>query len=193
MKKTVIIPIIFIILFSYNFGQKDNDLARNILDKVDKLYRSESSYALMEMTIVTPHWERTLKMKTWSEGMDKTFIRIIEPKKEEGVGTLRIENQMWNYLPKTNKVMKIPPSMMMASWMGSDFTNDDLVSEYTFVEDYEFNMTEVENPDPDLYYVKAVPKPDRPIVWGHIILAVKKDSFMPVWEKYFDEKGRLMR
>ncbi|MCK4305000.1 MAG: outer membrane lipoprotein-sorting protein [Candidatus Eisenbacteria sp.] len=79
------------------------------------------------MEIVTPHWQRTLVMKVWTEGMDKTFIRILAPRKEKGVGTLRIGNEMWNYLPKTNKVMKISPSMMMGSWMGSDFTNDDLV------------------------------------------------------------------
>src|SRR6056297_1942824 len=141
MKRIAIISILLITIVSFNFGQSNSNLARNIVNKVDKLYRSESSYALMEMRIVTPHWERTLKMKTWSSGMDKTFIRIIAPKKEKGVGTLRIKNQMWNYLPKTNKVMKIPPSMMMANWMGSDFTNDDLVSEYTFIEDYNFSMT----------------------------------------------------
>ncbi len=193
MKRIAIISILLITIVSFNFGQSNSNLARNIVNKVDKLYRSESSYALMEMRIVTPHWERTLKMKTWSSGMDKTFIRIIAPKKEKGVGTLRIKNQMWNYLPKTNKVMKIPPSMMMANWMGSDFTNDDLVSEYTFIEDYNFSMTEINNPKPDLYYVKAVPKPDRPIVWGHIILAVDKETYIPVWEKYYDEKNKLMR
>ncbi|HUU38698.1 MAG TPA: outer membrane lipoprotein-sorting protein, partial [Candidatus Desulfaltia sp.] len=96
--------------------------ATGIVRQIDALYRSDSSEALVEMEIVTPHWQRTLRMRAWSLGMDKTFIRILEPKKEEGIKTLRIGNEMWNYLPKINKVMKIPPSMMMSSWMGSDFT-----------------------------------------------------------------------
>lgn len=165
----------------------------DVIEKLDQLYRSESSYALVEMEITTPHWKRTLKMKIWSQGMKKTFIRILEPNKERGVGTLRIGNEMWNYLPKTNKVMKIPPSMMMSSWMGSDFTNDDLVKEYTFLEDYKFEFTEVETPKEDLLYIKCIPKPERPIVWGHILTAVREKDYLPVWQKYFDEKGKLMR
>ncbi len=174
-------------------GQAQDVTARDIVEKLDELYRSDSSKALMEMEIVTPHWQRTLKMRIWSEGMDKTFIRILEPKKERGVGTLRIENEMWNYLPKTDKVIKIPPSMMMSSWMGSDFTNNDLVREYTFVEDYDFEMTEIENPEPGLLYLKCIPNEGLPIVWGHIILAVRSEDYMPVWEKYFDEKGKPAR
>jgi len=164
-----------------------------VIEKIDELYRSDSSYALVEMEINTPHWQRTLKMKIWSQGMKKTFIRILEPKKEQGVATLRIGNEMWNYLPKTNKVMKIPPSMMMSSWMGSDFTNDDLVKEYTFLEDYQFKFAQVDDPEQDLLYIKCLPKPGRAIVWGHILTAVREKDYLPVWQKYFDEKGKLMR
>ena len=105
-----------------NASQAD---VEEIVKKIDELYRSDSSYAEVEMQIVTPHWERTLRMIAWTEGMEKTFIRITSPPKEMGVATLRISNEMWNYLPRTNKVMKVPPSMMMSSWMGSDFTNDE--------------------------------------------------------------------
>ncbi|UCH95486.1 MAG: outer membrane lipoprotein-sorting protein [Candidatus Aminicenantes bacterium] len=167
--------------------------AKEIVKKMDELYRSESSFAVMEMEIITPHWKRTLKMEAWSIGMDKTFIRILLPKKERGIATLRIENEMWNFLPKTNKVMKIPPSMMMASWMGSDFTNDDLVKEYTFLDDYSFDFTEVENPREGVVYVKCVPREGLPIVWGHIITAVREKDYIPLWAKYYDEKGQLMR
>jgi len=175
------------------WAQEEKIDARDIVEKIDELYRSDSSKALMEMEIVTPHWQRTLKMRVWSEGMDKTFIRILEPKKERGMGTLRVENEMWNYLPKTNKVIKIPPSMMMSSYMGSDFTNNDLVREYTFTEDYDFYLTEVESPEPDLIYVKCVPHEGLPIVWGHILLAVRSSDYLPVWQKYYDEKGELVR
>ena len=167
--------------------------AEEIVKKIDDLYRSSASTSLVEMQIITPHWQRTLKMKAWSMGMKKTFIRILEPKKERGIATLRIGNEMWNFLPKTNKVIKIPPSMMMSSWMGSDFTNDDLVKEFTFLESYYFELTTPENPEPGTLYVKCIPKKGLPIVWGYIIIAVQKETYMPLWQKYYDEKGKLMR
>ncbi len=171
-------------------GQDD---AREIVRKMDELYRSSTSYTLMEMEITTPHWSRNLKITAWSKGMDQTFLRILEPQKERGMATLRLDNEMWNFLPKTNKVMKIPPSMMMGSWMGSDFTNDDLVKEYTFLDDYQFEIINYENPEPGIVYVKCTPHEDLPIVWGHIVIAVKKESHLPLWQRYYDEKGAMMR
>src|SRR5512138_647067 len=97
-----------------------------IVRTIDNLYRSNSSSSRIEMTITTPHWQRTLLMDAWSKGTTQTFIRILSPKKENGVATLRKGTEMWNFLPNAGKVVKIPPSMMMSSWMGSDFTNDDL-------------------------------------------------------------------
>ena len=167
--------------------------AREIVQRMDELYRADSSETTMEMEITTPHWQRTLKIQAWSRGTDKTFLRILEPRKERGMATLRVGNEMWNYLPKTNKVMKIPPSMMMGSWMGSDFTNDDLVKEYTFLEDYRFEMTTVDDPEPGILYVKSTPLPDRPIVWGHVVTAVQEKGYLPTWQKFYDEKGKLMR
>lgn len=164
-----------------------------IVDKVDRLYRSTSSSAELEMVVTTPNWSRTLRMNAWSEGMDKTFIHIAYPKKDAGIATLRIGNEMWNYFPKINKVMKVPPSMMMSSWMGSDFTNDDLVKESSMLRDYTHRIITPEGADPGLYYVELVPKRDIPIVWGKIILAVRKADFIPVREEYYDEKGAKMR
>ncbi len=167
--------------------------ADEIVRRMDELYRSDTSEALVEMEVVTPEWQRTLRMRIWSRGMKDTFIRILEPKKEEGFATLRIGNEMWNYLPRTAKVLKIPPSMMMSSWMGSDFTNDDLVKEFTFVESYRFEMTTPEAPEPGVLYVKCVPKEGLPIVWGSVVLAVRESDLIPVWERYYDEKGRPAR
>ena len=164
-----------------------------IVKKIDQLYRSETSHADMEMHIVTPHWERTLAMTVWTKGMNKTFIRITAPKKERGVATLRIGNEMWNYLPKTNKVMKIPPSMMMGSWMGSDFTNDDLVKESSLLNDYTYQFVTPDEASPDYLYIQLVPKADSPIVWGKIVAAVRADDYIPVWQRFYDEKGNLMR
>ncbi len=194
-KSNVLSAVVVLILFfvsSLNAAPGSAD-AKEIVKKMDELYRSGSSELTMEMEIITPHWKRTLKMNAWSIGMDKTFLRILTPKKEKGIATLRIDNEMWNFLPKTNKVMKVPPSMMMGSWMGSDFTNDDLVKEFSLLEDYTFEITEVENPEEGAVYVKCIPDEGLPIVWGHVIVAVKEKGYLPLWQKFYDEKGKLMR
>ena len=164
-----------------------------IIKEIDRLYRSKTSYSELEMEIVTPHWQRTLAMYGWSEGMHKTFIRITAPKKEDGVATLRIGNEMWNYLPKTNKIIKIPPSMMMSSWMGSDFTNDDLVKEFSLFEDYTYELIRPEGAVDSLIYINCIPREDLPVVWGNIVFTVRKEDHLPVEAKYYDEKGELMR
>jgi hypothetical protein len=172
---------------------KDSTDVDKLIKEVDKLYRSSTSYTELEMEIVTPHWQRTLAMYGWSEGMDKTFIRITAPAKEKDLATLRIENEMWNYLPKTNKVMKIPPSMMMGSWMGSDFTNDDIVKESSLFEDYSYELIEVDSAQDKLWYINCIPREDLAVVWGNIVIAVTKEGHLPVFQKFYDEKGELMR
>lgn len=167
--------------------------ASEIVEKVDRLYRSSTSSAEIEMVVRTPDWSRTLRMDAWSEGMDKTFIRITYPKKDAGIATLRMENEMWNYFPKINKVMKVPPSMMMSSWMGSDFTNDDLVKESSMLRDYTYRLVTPEGAESGLYHVELLPRKDIPIVWGKIILSVRTEDFIPVREEYYDEKGTKMR
>ncbi len=167
--------------------------AREIVKQIDELYRSESSYAVMEMEIVTPHWQRTLRMRAWTQGTGKTFIRITEPAKERGVTTLRMGNEMWNYLPNTNKVIKVPPSMMMSSWMGSDFTNNDLVSEFTLLEDYNFELIQPDTAQSGYLYIEAVPREGKPIVWGKQIITVREEDYIPIRQEYYDENGKLMR
>ncbi|UCG53413.1 MAG: outer membrane lipoprotein-sorting protein [Candidatus Latescibacterota bacterium] len=170
----------------------DTDI-QQIIRKIDEMYRSESSYSEFEMHVVTPHWERTMVMEAWTVGMDKTFVRITSPRKEKGMTTLRIGNEMWNYLPKTNKIIKIPPSMMMSSWMGSDFTNDDVVREFSLYEDYSYSETSVAAPDTSLIYIDCVPREDLAVVWKNVVIAVTRSDYLPVWQKYYDEKGALMR
>ncbi|MBN1434109.1 outer membrane lipoprotein-sorting protein [Candidatus Fermentibacterales bacterium] len=169
--------------------------ADEIVDMLDRLYRSESSYAEISMEVVTPQWERTLSLLAWSEGMDKTYILVTEPPRERGLATLRLGDEMWNYLPNTNSVMRVPPSMMMGSWMGSDFTNDDLVRETSFREDYSFSLVDYdgEGSDDGYCYLEMVPGEDVPVVWGRVLCAVRQDELLPVWMRYFDEHGRLMR
>ncbi|MDA8242844.1 MAG: outer membrane lipoprotein-sorting protein [Elusimicrobia bacterium] len=166
---------------------------RALLEKVDRLYRSSRSYAEIEMEVVTPDWKRTLSMDFWTEGLDKTFIRINAPARDAGAATLRKGNEMWNYFPKINKVMKVPPSMMLGSWMGSDFTNDDLVKESTLMDDYTGDFFAPAKPDPAYYYIRLTPKKETVSLWAAIELTVAKDTLLPSREEYFDEKGRLQR
>jgi len=162
-----------------------------IIKHLDELYRSDTAYAEMEMTIQTPHWERTLTMKSWSQGMDKTFIVIDAPPREKGFSTLRKGNEMWNFFPKINKVMKVPPSMMMGSWMGSDFTNDDLVKESTRIKDYHARLLQEDNQKN--WFVEFIPRKETVSLWGKIISEIDKNTLLPIGEIFYDEKNKKIR
>ena len=192
MKRTLLILALVLLALGRLSGQPE-DQAREIIKKVDQLYRSSSSYTRMEMEISTPHWQRTLSLEAWTKGTDKTFILINSPKKESGTATLRIKNEMWNYLPQTAKVIKVPPSMMMGSWMGSDFNNDDLVRESSMLDDYTYKMTAPAEPEPGTLSLEMIPKENAAVVWGKIILTVREKDYLPVRQEYYDEKGRMMR
>ena len=168
--------------------------ATQIIRKVEALLRGESAHSVMEMTIVNPRWERTLRMENWEKGRKKTLVRILAPKKEEGVGSLKIDYQMWNYLPRVERVIKIPPSMMMSSWMGSDFTNDDLVKESSIVEDYTHELTgTVDLEGEQAYRIEAKPRPQAPVVWGLLVFFVRVDDYVPLRQEYYSESGELVR
>lgn len=165
----------------------------DILRHLDDLYRSRSSQGMVRMIITTPHWTRELKMKVWTKGEDLTLIRITAPARERGMGTLKAGREMWNYLPAVNKVIKIPPSMMMGSWMGSDFKNDDLVKEYRFVEDYSFEWVSAPDAEGAIIEIRGVPKPGRSIVWGSVHVTLRRKDLMPVSYLYYDESGVPVR
>lgn len=168
--------------------------AKDIIKKVDQLLRGDSAHSIMEMTIINPRWQRTLKMESWEQGRKKTLVRILSPKKEEGVGSLKIDYQMWNYLPRVERVIKIPPSMMMSSWMGSDFTNDDLVKESSIVEDYSHELTGIVDLGGEkAYRVEAIPNPGAAVVWGKLVFFVREADYVPLRQEYFSESGELVR
>ncbi|MDP6650617.1 MAG: outer membrane lipoprotein-sorting protein, partial [Gammaproteobacteria bacterium] len=126
-----------ILLISFHSGLAlGADSAIEIIDQMEALYQGESSSAAMTMIVETPQYQRTMEMQSSSMGTENAFIRILSPRKDRGIATLKLDMEMWNYLPKINKVIKVPPSMMMGSWMGSDFTNDDLVKQTTLTEEY---------------------------------------------------------
>ncbi len=163
--------------------------AIELLERVDNLYQQENSHAVMTMEIVTPDFERSMSMESWSIGLDYSLVRVLEPKRERGVSTLKRENDMWNYLPKIRKVIKVPPSMMMGSWMGSDFTNDDLMREGSWVDEFDVTLSE----DDTLYTLDLVAKPDTVTVWGAMQIIIDKSNLMPLKQVYFDEDGSAMR
>ena len=162
--------------------------AKDILDKVDDLYRGTSSHGKMTMSVVTAHWKRTLSLELWSKGKDKSLIRILAPLKEKGTATLRSGSEIWNYLPKVNRVIKLPSSMMSASWMGSHFTNDDLVKESRFAEHYDFKITfEGKRDGEEVVELSCIPKPEAPVVWGKVEVVVRRSDYLPVVTRYYDE------
>ena len=168
---------------------------REIIRKMDLLMRGDTITGTYEMTITDPNWERVLRLRAWENRKEKkTFIRILSPPKEEGIGTLKIGFEMWNYLPKVERIIKVPPSMMMQSWMGSDFTNDDLVKESSIVEDYLHRIiAEVKLDGFNAYKIEALPKPDAPVVWYRILYWVRKGDYMPLREEFYSGKGELIR
>jgi outer membrane lipoprotein-sorting protein len=180
------------------FGQlslaMDDQRAREIVDEVDQLLRGQSSSSTVQMQISTENWQRTLSMQVWSQGTENALIRITKPQKEAGTATLRVGNNIWNYLPKVNRTIKIPTSMMMASWMGSHFTNDDLVKGSRLIRDY-FITTSFEGRrnGVDVYEYTLTPKPEAAVVWGKIVMEIRQTDRMPIWHRYYDEDGKLIR
>jgi hypothetical protein len=176
-----------ILIFSHSVYSKSLE---KLLDRIDRLHRSDSSEVQMEMQIQTPNWKRTLKMKVWTKGLERTFITILAPKKDKGISTLKRDNDMWNFFPKINKVIKVPPSMMMGSWMGSDLTNDDLVKENTYRKDFNSKFG-VE--DQNYYRIISTPKPETVTVWGKVEILVDKKNEFPIKQIYYDENMEKIR
>ncbi|HVN78906.1 MAG TPA: outer membrane lipoprotein-sorting protein, partial [Terriglobia bacterium] len=166
----------------------------DIVEKSDLALRAKTQEGKGVMTVHTPDWERTLEMDYWSVNPDKEFIRITGPAKEAGTSTLRIGSNMWNYLPQVERVIKIPPSLMLQPWMGSDFTNDDLVKESSLVNDYTHRLDGEATEDGDACYrVIATPKPGAPVVWGRQVLTIRKSDCLPRRQQFYDDKGHLQK
>ncbi|MFT4624803.1 MAG: outer membrane lipoprotein-sorting protein [Myxococcota bacterium] len=164
--------------------------AQELLDATDDLFRGESSTATMEMAVKTSRYERTMKMRTWARGTDKSLIVIDEPAKDKGMATLKVDDNIWNYMPKVDRTMKVPAGMMSGAWMGSHFSNDDLVKENRLSEQYTWT-TPTQNAGGN-WVVVLTPKPDAPVVWGSLEVEVTDDR-VPVAVRYKDEDGELAR
>lgn len=164
-----------------------------IIERVESLMWADTMQGEFEMRIVTPRWERTLALRIWMDRPRRSFVRVLAPAKEAGIGSLRIGNEMWNYLPSVERTIRIPPSMLLQPWMGSDFTNDDLVKQSSAIDDYTQQLLGEELVDGQaLWKIEALPKPDAAVVWGRLVYWVRKD-FIPVRQEFFSERGELVR
>lgn len=179
-----------------------------LLEHIDHLWRGTTSHARMSMTVKTARYTRALSLEAWSLGSDYSLVVIRRPLKDRGVATLKVGVNIWNYLPRIDRVTKIPTSMMSGAWMGSHFTNDDLVKESTFTEDYfadyvaEIPVSALtgltkemtsRSPSDVALHIRAVPKPDAHVVWGHVELWVHAQDYYPLKMAYFDEATELVR
>jgi len=167
--------------------------ASEIIKKVDQKMRGNSSSSNMTMKIVRPDWSREISMKGWSLGTDFSLILITAPARDQGTGFLKRDKELWNWQPTIDRVVKLPPSMMTQSWMGSDFTNDDLVKESSIVNDYDhFIRGDTTITARNAWKIELIPKEGAPVVWGRILIYVSKKDNLELLIKYYDEDDFLI-
>lgn len=189
MKKVLPLLILFI-SSNFTFAQT----AEEIIKKSEDLIKGKTSHGTFKMTVVTPEFTRELTMESWWVGNEKALIVVKSPKKETGNKTLKIGNEMWNYLKNTETTVKVPPSMMLQSWNGSDFTNDDLVRESSLSDDYYQKLLDEEEISGEKYWkIELDPRPEAAVVWGKLYYWVKQKDYTPADIQYYDEKGKLVR
>lgn len=168
--------------------------AKEIVQKSNDLIRANSSIGEIDMQVIKPDWSREMSMKVWSLEPEYALVLITAPAKDKGTVTLKRQTEVWNWIPSVQRVIKIPPSMMLQSWMGSDFTNDDLVRQSSIVEDYTHQLIGEEEFGGYLCHkIELIPKPEAGVVWGKINMWVSKEGYLPLKSDYFDEDGYLVK
>ena len=187
--KTPFFLLLFISFFNFSFCQT----AKEIVKKADEKARGKTSVATITIQTIRPKWTREMTVKSWTKGNDWTVILVIGPVKEKGIVFLKRKKEVWNWIPAIERNIKLPPSMMSQSWMGTDFTNDDLVKEASIIEDYEhFILGDTIIGDRNCYKIKLLPKPKSSVIWGKLIVCIDKKDFLMLYVDYFDEDGVLI-
>lgn len=170
----------------------EKDAEQLVRDAFD-YYRGKASVSTVEMAIVRPDWQRTMRLNAWTEGQANSLFRIVEPPRDAGNGTLKKGREMWIYNPKVNRAIKIPPAMMSQSWMGSDFSNNDLAKSDSLITDYTHRITGRQTADGHtVYLVESIPRPGAPVVWGMLLLKIRDDRIF-LEETFFDEDRRPVK
>lgn len=182
--------IFFSVIFSCQLAAQN---ATEIVKKTDEKARGKTSIASITIQIVRPNWTREMKVKGWTKGNDLSMILVNEPVKDKGVVYLKRKKEVWNWIPSIERTIKLPPSMMSQSWMGTDFTNDDLVKEASIVEDYNHSILGDTTVDSRLCYkIQLLPKPESAVVWGKIFTCIDKKDYLMLYVEYYDEDNRLV-
>jgi len=164
--------------------------ARDVMQRMQRLLRADTNQARYSMRVKTPEWQREIRMDSWDDRPGKRFfIRILSPVKDRDTTFLKVGPNLWMYIPKLERDIRIPPSMMLSAWMGSDFTNDDLVKSSSIVDDYTHRILKRRGAD---LIIESLPRPEAPVVWGKLIHRIRRDG-TPLWAEYYDEHGALVR
>jgi hypothetical protein len=166
------------------------DEAAEIIRRVEDNLNGRSAVLNIAMIVTTSRATRTMKLESYSVGTEKSFIKITYPGKDYGITFLKIDDAMWQYVPRIEKIIKIPASMMLQSWMGTDFTNDDLVRESSISRDYTAKILSESDSE---YEIELLPHPEAAVVWGRLVMGVAKREMLPQRVRYFDEEGALVR
>lgn len=168
--------------------------ATEIIEKAEEKMRGESSRGEMQMKIIRPSWERTISFKTWGKGTEYSMTLVTAPAKEEGQTFLKRENELWQYNPTIDRMIKLPPSMMSQGWMGSDFSNDDILKESSLSKDYDHKILTEETIDgTEVYKIELLPKEDAAVVWGKIVKWISKDEYLQLKSEYYDVDDYLIK
>ena len=192
--RAIVGVLIGLVLFPITVSAQTSETAEEIINRVDRLLRGDSSHGVARMEVVTENWERGLTMEIWSLGVDYSLVRVQAPAREAGTATLKATEDIWNYLPKVDRAIKIPASMMAGAWMGSHFTNDDLVRESQLIEDYFIELTyDGDRDGVTVWEFRLTPKPEAAVVWGHVDYQVRQADYMPLWTRCYAEDGELAR
>lgn len=184
-----------LIVFSFSLVQFYGQDAKEIVKKADnKMEGEKSGYTEMKMTIKRPTYERTVEFKSWNEGRENSMTYITSPAQEKGQAFMKMGNEMWSWNPKIGRMIKLPPSMMSQGWMGSDYTNDDILKESSIVKDYTHTITGNEEvAGHACYKIEMIPDEEAAVVWGKVIQWISKDEFLQMKTEYYDEDNYLVR
>jgi len=188
------VGIMALLLISGALSGQTDLTAKQVIEKADRNMEGESSISTMSMSIVRPSWERTLEFKNWIKGDEFAITLVTSPAKEKGMSFLKRGNDMWNYLPGIGRMIKLPPSMMSQGWMGSDYTNDDVLNETSLVNDYGQTFIGDETiENRECHIIEMIPAEESNIVWGKVITWVSKKDFIFMKREYYDEDAYLIR
>jgi len=192
MRFFLLIPALLVAAMPLDAEEAERDAASIVRDAINH-WRGLSSYTEMSMVIHRPDWERTMTMHAWTKGDKQSLVRVIEPKKDRGNGTLIDDNNMWTFSPKVNRVIKIPSSMMGQGWMGSDFSNKDIARADDIIEQYDHTLLATEEVDGiTVYDIQSIPHEEAAVVWGREVLRIRDDHVV-LKHSFYDQDGELVK